>query len=532
MNTAFLPVTPLHTPSSFTAASLATCSTPSRNLLSSRVRRTYITSVAVIHDDPLDTDSPISADSSPNGHSSVPLTKSFDPSIWDEIDVRALPSVAVVGRPNVGKSTLVNRFSSQFQGGAIVEDVEGITRDRTYRRTIWNGVNFAVVDTGGLVFDDDSVMLSEIRTQALLALQEASAAVLVVDSRAGVTPLDEQLASFLRRECKAPIFIAVNKCEGDDLGAADFWTLGLGEPMGVSAIHGIGTGDLLDNIVNVLPDDPPPTLSDVTSVAIVGRPNVGKSSLLNAMLGTDRSIVMDAPGTTRDAVDELIEVEGKTYRLIDTAGIRRRNSVENGTEYYMVNRAIRAIRRADIALLMLDVNEGAAEQDRKIADVIANEGRACVVLGNKWDLIEDKNNKSYQKAVDDVKMRVASIPWAAVELISVKEKQRIGKILEMVDTAKKQHARRISTSVLNEVLRDAVEWHRPPSSRGGRSGKIYYCTQVSSRPPTIAMFVNEPRLFSQNYRRYMEGRFRSQLGFAGTPIRVLWRGKARAPDGF
>lgn len=451
---------------------------------------------------------------------------------WNEIDVRDLPCVAVIGRPNVGKSTLVNRLAGEFQGGAIVADVEGITRDRTYRRAFWNGIDFSVVDTGGLVFDDNSMMLSEIRTQALLALDEACVAILVVDGRAGCTLLDEQLAMFLRRECKKPVFIAVNKCEADSLNANEFWALGLDEPIPVSAIHGSGTGDLLDKVVEKLPSTPSQTLTNVTNVAIVGRPNVGKSSLLNAMLGQERAIVADAPGTTRDAVDEIIHRNGKSYRLIDTAGIRRRNSVERGTEYYMVNRAMRAIRRSDIALLMIDVNEGAAEQDRKIADRIADEGTACIVLGNKWDLVEDKDNKSYKKGIDTVRERVSSIPWASVELISVKEKQRVDKILSMVDEAREQHMRRVSTSTLNEVLRDAVEWHRPPVTRGGRSGKIYYCTQVSSRPPTIAMFVNDPTLITNNYRRYMEGRFRSQLGFGGTPIRILWRGKARAPDGF
>ncbi len=451
---------------------------------------------------------------------------------WDEVDARLLPCVAVVGRPNVGKSTLVNRLASEFQGGSIVADVEGITRDRTYRRSFWNGVDFTVVDTGGLVFDDNSTMLSEIRTQALLALEEASAAILVVDGRVGCTVLDEQLGNFLRRECKIPVFIAVNKCDSRSHYTNDFWSLGLDEPISVSAIHGVGTGDLLDKVVEKLPRKPVPKLTNVTNVAIVGRPNVGKSSLLNAMLGVERAIVADAPGTTRDAVDELIERNGKTYRLIDTAGIRRRTNVEQGTEYYMVNRAMRAIRRADVALLMVDVNEGAAEQDRKIADRIADEGTACVLLGNKWDLVEDKDNKSYKKGIEQVRDRVSSIPWATVELISVKEKKRINQVLELVDKAREQHIRRVSTSVLNEVLRDAVEWHRPPVTRGGRSGRIYYCTQVSSRPPTIAMFVNDPRLFTDNYRRFMEGRFRSQLGFGGTPIRVLWRGKDRAPDGF
>lgn len=443
-----------------------------------------------------------------------------------------LPIVAVVGRPNVGKSTLVNRIAGAFRDGAIVENVVGITRDRTYRPALWNGRNFQVVDTGGLVFDDQSTFLPEIRAQALIAIREAAVVVLCVDGQEGVNPLDVELATFLRREArKSAVFVAVNKCEseGGFALAADFWSLGLGEPVPVSAIHGSGTGDLMDRVVEPLPPVVGEVEEDVVNIAIVGRPNVGKSSLLNLLAGKERAIVSQIPGTTRDAVDEVITVHGKKYRLIDTAGIRRKTTVSFGTEFFMINRAFKAIRRADVVLLMLDVSE-ASEQDRKIADRIADEGRGCIVLANKWDLVSEKNDRSYKNAIDDVRERTVCIPWAPVELVSVLEKKRITKIIGLVEQALEQHSRRVSTAVLNEVLREAVEWHKPPATKAARQGRIYYCTQVASRPPTIAMFVNEPKLFNDNYRRYMEGQFRKALGFKGTPIRLVWRGKAKPPS--
>lgn len=443
-----------------------------------------------------------------------------------------LPIVAIVGRPNVGKSTLVNRLAGAFHDGAIVENVVGITRDRTYRASTWNGYSFQIVDTGGLVFDDESTYFPEIRQQALVAIKQASVVVLCVNGQDGVNPLDEELAAFLRRQAReVPIVIAVNKCESDAgfIMAADFWALGLGEPFPVSAIHGSGTGDLLDRVVEGLPMVHGEIEEDVVNVAIVGRPNVGKSSLLNVLVGEQRAIVSQVPGTTRDAIDEIITVYGKQYRLIDTAGIRRKTSVGYGIEFFMVNRAFKAIRRADVVLLLMDINE-ASEQDRKIADRIADEGKGCIVLANKWDLVAEKTNKSYKDSVEQVQLRAVRVPWAPVELISVLEKKRVAKIISMVDASLEQHRRRVSTALLNEVLAEAVEWHKPPSTRAGKQGRVYYCTQVSTRPPTIAMFVNDPKLFPDNYKRYMEGQFRKALGFVGTPIRLVWRGKSKAPS--
>lgn len=443
-----------------------------------------------------------------------------------------LPIVAVVGRPNVGKSTLVNRLAGAFRNGAIVENVIGITRDRTYRPSIWNGYSFQIVDTGGLVFDDQSTFLPEIRAQALVAIEQASVVVLCVDGQAGVNPLDEELADFLRKEVKnAVVLVAVNKCESDAgyIMASEFWSLGLGEPYPLSAIHGSGTAELLDKVVSEIPFIKGEIEEDVINVAIVGRPNVGKSSLLNLFVGDERAIVSDIPGTTRDAIDEMVTVHGQRYRLIDTAGIRRKTNVKFGTEFFMVNRAFKAIRRADVVLLMMDVRE-ASDQDRKIAEKIADEGKGCIVLANKWDLVDEKNNRSYKNTTDEVRERSVCIPWAPVELISVTERKRVHKIFSLINDALEQHRRRISTALLNEVLRDAVDWHKPPATKGGKQGRVYYCTQVSSRPPTIAMFVNDPSLFGDNYRRYIEGKFRKSLGFVGTPIRIVWRGKARPPS--
>lgn len=448
----------------------------------------------------------------------------------NEISVSKLPIVAIVGRPNVGKSMLVNRLAGQFTGGAIVEDVVGITRDRTYREAFWCEHEFQVVDTGGLVFNDDSTYLPEIRSQALIALSEASAAILVVDGRSGLNPLDEDLAAFLRKECgKLPIFVAVNKCESDstNLTASEFWSLGLGEPQPVSAIHGHGTGDLLDRVTEVLPKVRALVDDGICNVAIVGRPNVGKSSLLNVLSNKDRAIVSNIPGTTRDSIDELVTVDDRQYRLIDTAGIRRKSSISYGTEYFMINRAFKAIRRADVVLLVVDVSQGLSEQDHKIAERIGHEGKACVIIANKWDLIDNKDNRSYKTNLDDVRGRLPAITWAKADLMSALTKQRTGKIIQYVNDAAEQHSRRVSTAVLNDVLREAVDWHKPPSTRQAKQGRIYYCTQVATKPPSIVVFVNDPKLFSDGYRRYMEKQFRSALGFDGTPLRIMWRGKKK-----
>lgn len=444
----------------------------------------------------------------------------------------ALPIVAIIGRPNVGKSTLVNRLAGVTD--AIVHDEPGVTRDRTYRPAFWQDREFLVVDTGGLVFHEDTEFLPLIREQAMAALSEASAAIFVVDGQEGPMPADEEIAEWLRQQ-SVPILLAVNKSESPQQGliqAAEFWELGLGEPYPVSAIHGNGTGELLDDLITYLPPVGEVPETPEIKVAIVGRPNVGKSSLLNALTGENRAIVSPISGTTRDAIDMVVERPGnpekdeerKIYRLIDTAGIRKKKNVEYGPEFFGVNRAFKAIRRSDVVLLVIDALDGVTEQDQKLAGRIADEGRAAIIVVNKWDAVEKDSYTiyDYEKLVKD---RLNFMEWAEMIFVSAMTGKRVERILDLVDTAAEQHRRRVTTSVINEVLEDAVSWHSPPTSRSGRQGKIYYGTQVATQPPTIALFVNDPQRFNENYRRYIERQFRQQLGFTGTPLRLLWRGK-------
>ncbi|MDJ0842670.1 ribosome biogenesis GTPase Der [Crocosphaera sp.] len=436
----------------------------------------------------------------------------------------ALPIVAIIGRPNVGKSTFVNRLAKDRQ--AIVHDQPGITRDRTYRPAFWRDRDFQVVDTGGLVFDDDTEFLPLIREQAMAALTEASAAIFVVDGQLGPTAGDREIADWLRQQ-EVPVLLAVNKCESPDQGliqAVEFWELGLGEPYPVSGIHGNGTGELLDELITYLPSpDELPDREEI-NVSIIGRPNVGKSSLLNAFLGEKRAIVSPISGTTRDAIDTVVERGENTYRLIDTAGIRRKKNVNYGAEFFSINRAFKAIRRADVVLLVIDAIDGVTDQDIKLADRIIQEGRAAIIVVNKWDAVEKDSYTIYeykQKVMD----RLYFMEWADLIFVSAMSGKRVEKIFKLVDSAVEEHRRRVNTSVVNEVLEEAVKWHSPPTSRQGKQGRIYYGTQVSSQPPTIALFVNDPKRFSDNYRRYIERQFREQIGFPGTPIRLLWRGK-------
>jgi len=441
------------------------------------------------------------------------------------------PVVAIIGRPNVGKSALVNRIASTR--ASIVDKRAGMTRDRVYQDAFWQDRDFAAVDTGGLIFEDDTEFLPHIREQAAAALEEACAAVLVVDGQAGLTALDEAIADWLRRQ-SVPVLLAVNKCESPQWGlaqAAEFWALDLGEPFPVSGMHGSGVGDLLDALVAKFPPPAPPAERAPINVAIVGRPNVGKSSLLNAISGVTRAIVTPQAGTTRDAIDRTVERQGQPYRLIDTAGIRRKKNVRYGPEFFGINRAFKAIRRADVVVLVLDATEGITEQDLKLAGRIQDQGRAAVIAVNKWDAVAKDSHTIYQfqRYVRD---RLSFIDWAEMAFVSATTGKRVSQILDRVEAAAGEHRRRVSTAVLNEALQEAVAWHTPPTNRQGRQGKIYYATQASSQPPTVVLFVNDPRRFPANYCRYIERQLRQQLGFAGTPLRLRWRAKsARALEG-
>ena len=435
-----------------------------------------------------------------------------------------LPIVAIIGRPNVGKSTLVNRLAGDQE--AIVFDEPGITRDRIYRKAFWCNHDFQIVDTGGLVFDEDTEFLPLIREQALVAIEEAVVGIFVVDGQTGPTSGDYEIAKWLRQQ-NIPVILAVNKCESTQTGLAqanEFWQIGLGEPFPISSIHGSGTGELLDAVIGHLPDTEAIEETSEIKVAIIGRPNVGKSSLLNALTGEKRAIVSPISGTTRDTIDMLIERNGVTYRLIDTAGIRRKKNVEYGAEFFSINRSFKAIRRADVVLLMLDAVDGVTEQDLKLAGRVMDEGRAIVLVVNKWDAIE-KDNQTIYEYEKLIRSRLYYMEWAEMVFISAESGQRVEKVLDHVNIAAAAHSRRVTTSIINEVIEESLSWHTPPTNRQGKQGKIYYGTQVRSQPPTITLFVNDPERFTENYKRYIEGQFRSQLGFVGTPLRLVWRGK-------
>lgn len=448
------------------------------------------------------------------------------------------PIVALVGRPNVGKSTLFNRIIGKRL--AVVSDTAGTTRDRLYADGEWNGVAFSLVDTGGIevtsgwhtepLSEDSEQFLPQIRGQAKIAIQDADVIVQVVDGQTGITAADSEVADILRRS-KKPVIIAANKLESSNLqkNLYEFYELALGEVFATSALHGYGTGDLLDAIIEAIPPaDPDDEEDDSIKIAVIGRPNTGKSTLVNKLIGEERVIASPIAGTTRDAIDTKITWEGEEFTLIDTAGIRRRGKIEPGVEKYSVIRAMRALERADVALLLLDAEEGITAQDTHIAGMIAEETTGVIVLVNKWDAV-DKDSFTIYEYEKEIHRELNFIPYAPMLFISAQTGQRVNKIFQMALEIYETAHERIPTSELNKFMREVTAAH-PPPSKGGKRVKFFYATQASVAPPTFVFFVNQPDWVNFSYKRYLENRLREVWPFAGVPIRMFFR--ARSEDRF
>ena len=436
----------------------------------------------------------------------------------------AKPLIAIVGRPNVGKSMLFNKLAGKRL--SIVEDVPGVTRDRLYADSDWNGREFTMVDTGGIEPKTNSEILRFIREQAEIAIATADVIVLVTDIHTGVTAADSEIASMLQRSGK-PVVLVVNKMDATgmtDPGLYEFYSLGLGDPIAVSAVHGHGTGDLLDACVEAFPPETEEeTDDDTVCVAMIGRPNVGKSSLTNYILGENRVIVSDVAGTTRDAVDSYFENEQGKYLFIDTAGMRRKSKVEDKIEKYSVLRAQQAIERADVCLILIDAQDGVTEQDTKVAGMAHEAGKACIIVVNKWDLI-DKDDKTMDKMRKDIMRDLSFMTYAPIVFISALTGQRVNRLFELINFVHNQSTMRITTGMLNNVLEDATARVQPPSDKGRRL-KLYYMTQTGIQPPCFVIFVNSAELFHFSYQRYIENQIRAVFGLEGTPIRIVVRQK-------
>jgi len=435
-----------------------------------------------------------------------------------------IPLVALVGRPNVGKSTLFNRLVGGKK--AIEEKMPGVTRDRIYGRTSWLNREFLVVDTGGISFSKKEEIDIQIQKQAQLAIEEATVIVFIVDGRQGLTPIDEEIAALLRRQGK-PVLLAVNKIESFEQSIADFYKLGLGEPLPISAAHGLNIGDLLDKIVSFfsLTDEEEHREGESIRIAVVGRPNVGKSSFINTLLGEERVIVNNRPGTTRDAIDTFLEREGKNYIFVDTGGIRKKSKVFENVEYYSVIRSLKAIESADIALLLLEAQEGVTEQDQRIAGYILESGKAMIIAMNKWDLLKEQRKEGQAlKIVENVREKLKFVSFAPVVFTSIYEQRRLKRLFKLFPIVYENYCRRISTPILNKILADAQGVNPPPVLRGKR-GKIYYWTQSATKPPTFILFVNNPSSIHFSYLRYLENRLREAFDFTGTPIKLLLRSR-------
>ncbi|MFS0837869.1 ribosome biogenesis GTPase Der [Paenibacillus sp. UNC499MF] len=436
----------------------------------------------------------------------------------------ARPILAIVGRPNVGKSTIFNRIIGDRL--AIVEDKPGVTRDRLYGIGEWLDREFSVIDTGGIEVEGEDQIMKSVRVQAELAIEEADVIIFMVDAKAGVTSADQEVAQLLFRSRK-PVVLAVNKVDNiqrqDEI--YEFYSLGFGDPIGISGAHGIGIGDMLEAASAHFPDHADEEYGEeVIKVALIGRPNVGKSSLVNAILGEDRVIVSDQAGTTRDAIDTPFELDDQKYVIIDTAGMRKRGKVYENTEKYSVMRAMKAIERADVVLVVINGEEGIIEQDKHIAGYAHEAGKAAIFVVNKWDVVE-KDDKTMHQFTQKIRDHFLFMTYAPVLYVSARTTQRVQKLLPMVNQVAEQHTMRVQTHVLNDVVSDAVMFNPPPTDKGKRL-RINYATQVSVKPPTFVFFVNEPDMMHFSYERYLENKIRGAFGFEGTPIRLFTRRKS------
>lgn len=431
-------------------------------------------------------------------------------------------TIAIVGRPNVGKSTIFNRVVGDRI--SIVQDEPGVTRDRIYAQGEWLGRQLNVIDTGGIEFNDQDFM-TQIRLQAEIAMEEADVIIMMTNVREGVTKTDSQIASMLRKTDK-PVVLAVNKVDNPEQRAEiyDFYSLGLGDPYPISGSHGLGIGDILEEVFHLAPDDIENDDEDDTiSFALIGRPNVGKSSLVNAILGENRVIVSNVAGTTRDAIDTSFEDDGQVYKIIDTAGIRKRGKVYEATEKYSVMRAMRAIERAQVCLVVLNAEEGIRDQDKTIAGYAHEAGRGIIIVVNKWDTLE-KDNHTMKKFTDDIRREFQFIDYAPIIFVSAETKQRLVQLPEMITHVHGNFNRRVQSSLLNEVLVDAIRINPAPSDKG-RKLRIYYLTQVKSAPPTFVAFVNDEELMHFSYERFLSNQIRKSFDFLGTPIQIITRNR-------
>ena len=435
------------------------------------------------------------------------------------------PIIAIVGRPNVGKSTLVNRLIGKRQ--SIVDDLPGVTRDRIYFDVEWQNKLFTVIDTGGIVPGDEDEIMVSIYDQAKIACEEADKIIFLVDGLDGVTPVDEDIANILRQSAK-PVFLAVNKVDSHNQLTMinDFYSLAIGEPIGVSALHGSGgVGDLLDLVTEDFEQDEEQEDDNLIKIAIVGRPNAGKSSIVNALLGENRVIVSDVSGTTRDSIDSRLNYNNQDFVIIDTAGIRKKSKVDYGVEKFAVDRAIRSIRECDVALMVIDATEavnGISDQDKKIASIITEAGKGMVIAINKWDLIEDKKSNTVNKFEQKLENEIPFLSYVPKIYISTVTHQRLNNIYTRVMEVYKEYTKRISTGLLNKIVNEAYALN-PPQTIKNKKLKIMYSTQASSEPPTFVLFVNDEKLLKDHYKRYLENKLREAFGFMGTPIRISVR---------